>query len=272
MFRLSQGQLNLLTTCPRKFQHTYLEQLATPYTPEQQEKLAWGSKFHLLMQQREIGLPIEALIEEDAEMHNCLTAFINATPELFTPPENSNLTFRQAEHPRTLIFQDYLITVIYDLFIAEPTQAQIFDWKTYPRPQNHKLLAQNWQTRLYLYVLAETSNYLPEQISMTYWFVQLEGENQPQSLKFTYSNIQHEQTRNDLTRILNQLTRWLKLYHEEGEPFPQVEITSNNCDFCQFITRCDRSPETEENTLSNITVAAPPDWLPNLGMIEEISI
>jgi hypothetical protein len=272
MFRLSQGQLNLLTTCPRKFQHTYIEQLATPYTPEQQEKLAWGSKFHLLMQQKEIGLPIASIAETDTEIQRSVTAFINATPELFTPSENSNPTFRQAEHPRTLIFQNYLITVIYDLLIAEPTQAQILDWKTYPRPQNHKLLAQDWQTRLYLYVLIETSNYLPEQISMTYWFVQLKGENTPQKSQFNYTEKEHKTTQQDLTEILRQLTAWLQDYHEQGEPFPQVKITDNQCHFCQFNTRCDRDRENILNPLENIILAVPPDGLTNISMIKEISI
>ncbi|HLO52211.1 MAG TPA: PD-(D/E)XK nuclease family protein [Kamptonema sp.] len=279
MFRLSQGQLNLLTTCPRKFQHTYLEQLATPYSPEQQEKLAWGSRFHLLMQQKELGLPIESIVQGDIEMQRCLTAFLDAAPELFTSSEKNDAygkqsldTFRQAEHTRTLNLQNYLITVIYDLLIAEPKQAQIFDWKTYPRPQNHKLLAQNWQTRLYLYVLAETSNYLPEQISMTYWFVQLEGETQPQSLKFAYSDTKHEQTRQDLTHLLNKLTDWLQRYNERGEQFPQVEISAQDCYYCQFITRCDRAHQIEENPLTKINAAVPQDWLDNLSIIEEISI
>jgi hypothetical protein len=271
MFRLSQGQLNLLTTCPRKFQHTYIEQLATPYSPEQQEKLAWGKKFHLLMQQKEIGLPIQSIAETDTEIQRSVTAFINATPELFTPSENSNLTFRQAENPRTLIFQDYLITVIYDLLIAEPTQAQILDWKTYPRPKDHQLLAQDWQTRLYLYVLVETSNYLPEQISMTYWFVQLKGETTPQKSQFHYTEKKHEQTRQDLSEILIQLTAWLQNYHEHNQPFPQVNITDNECESCQFNTHCDRHQETLSNSLEKFT-APYPDLLTNLGIIEEISI
>jgi hypothetical protein len=58
--------------------------------------------------------------------------------------------------------------------------AQILDWKTYPKPQNRRWVEQNWQTLLYPYVLAETSDYLPEQISMTYWFVQSEQPSKPE--------------------------------------------------------------------------------------------
>jgi hypothetical protein len=129
---LSQGQLNLLETCPRKFQHTYLEQLGTPISPEQQERLAWGSRFHLLMQQRELGLPVESLVEEDAQLQHWVTALVNAASDVLTPNPK---TFRESEHCRTLYFQDYVLTVIYDLLIEDETNAQILDWKTYPVPQ-----------------------------------------------------------------------------------------------------------------------------------------
>lgn len=273
MFRLSQTQLNLLTTCPRKFQHTYLEQLATPISPEHQEKLAWGSRFHLLMQQRELGLPIESIVKEDPEMAHCLTTFMNASPELFAPLNNNTQIFRQAEHARTLTFQNYLLTVIYDLLIAEPKQAQIFDWKTYPLPQNSQWLAQHWQTRLYRYVLVETSHYLPEQVSMTYWFVQSHEGNVPKSLKFPYDRTQHQQTEADLTNLLNQLTAWLKNYQKKGEPFPlKANINSGHCDTCQFTTRCHFNDQIEGVSLVQLEANNSSNFVSDLATIEEVSI
>lgn len=269
MFRLSQNQLKILEECSRKFQHGYLELLASTTSPEQQEKLTWGSQFHLLMQQREIGLPIEFIIQQDPEMGRCVAALIDTAPELFvTDLETSNRTFRQAEHPRTLIFQDYLFTAIYDLLIAEPNTAQIIDWKTYPRPQKSERICHSWQTRLYLYLLVETSDYSPEQISMTYWFVQLQGEEAPQKLTFTYDRAQHDRTKQDLTNILNKLTLWRQQYADRGEFFPQVDISSHQCDSCQFATRCDRIPSTKKNSALEVPV----NWMPNLAIIEEISI
>uniref|UniRef100_A0ACD5H192 PD-(D/E)XK nuclease family protein n=1 Tax=Desertifilum tharense IPPAS B-1220 TaxID=1781255 RepID=A0ACD5H192_9CYAN len=53
---LSQGQLNLLQTCPRKFQQTFIDQLSTPMSPEQQDSMNWGSRFHLLMQRPRVGI------------------------------------------------------------------------------------------------------------------------------------------------------------------------------------------------------------------------
>lgn len=259
--RLSQGHLNLLATCPRKFQHTFLEQLGSPTTPEQQEKQAWGNRFHLLMQQRELGLPIESLVQEDTQLGSWVTAIVSAAPEILTPNPSSE-TFRESEHCRTLTVGDYLLTVIYDLLIAETESAQILDWKTYPQPKHRRWLAQNWQTRLYLYVLAETSDYSPEQISMTYWFVQSNPE--PKSLKFTYDAGLHEQTRRDLTRLLTQLTDWLQRY-EKGELFPQVATGASDCDFCQFAVRCDRTLESGEPETRE-------ELIPNLANIQEVSL
>ncbi|OKH25798.1 PD-(D/E)XK nuclease family protein [Chroogloeocystis siderophila] len=259
--RLSQGQLNLLERCPRQFQHTYLEQLASPASLEQQERLMWGSRFHLLMQQRELGLPIASLVREDTQLQRWISSLASVAPDILTP-DIASQAFRESEHCRTLQVQDYLLTVIYDLLIADDRQAQILDWKTYPKPQNRRALQQNWQTRLYLYVLAETSEYVPEQLSMTYWFIQ--SEDQPQSLKFTYNNVQHEKTAQQLNDLLSQLTQWLQRY-EHGEPFPQVTSGSKFCDLCQYATRCNRDRYDEE-------VTSLQHLLPNLVNIQEVPL
>ncbi|MEH1817176.1 MAG: PD-(D/E)XK nuclease family protein [Nostoc sp.] len=265
LLRLSQGQLNLLEACPRKFQHTYLEKLNSPSNPEQEERLTLGSRFHLLMQQREMGLPIDSFLEADAQLQSWMLGFADAAPEILTAASD-NQTFRESEHYRTLQVQDYLLTVVYDLLIADNQQAQILDWKTYPKPPNKRKLESNWQTRLYLYVLAETSDYLPEKISMTYWFVQSEGK--PQNIKFNYSTAQHAQTGKKLNQLLSQLTNWLENY-QNNQQFPQVVEGSKTCDSCQFAKRCDayggklRIQSTEE---------AAKDSLPNFDSIQEVSL
>ncbi len=259
LMRLSQGQLNLLEACPRKFQHTYLERLNSPSNPEQEERQTLGSRFHLLMQQQEMGLPIDSFLQADAKLQSWMAGFTDAAPEILTPVSDHK-TFRESEHYRTLQVQDYLLTVVYDLLIADNQQAQILDWKTYPKPPHKRKLELNWQTRLYLYVLAETSDYLPENISMTYWFVQSEG--QPQNIKFNYNNAQHIQIAKKVNQLLSQLTYWLERY-QNNEQFPQVVEGSKTCDYCQFAKRCERTPATQE---------AVKDSLPNFDSIQEISL
>ncbi|ELS00191.1 PD-(D/E)XK nuclease family protein [Gloeocapsa sp. PCC 73106] len=252
--RLSQGQLNLLATCPPMFQRNYLEQLTLPISPEQTERVNWGNRFHLLMQQRELNLPIEPFLAEDPEMERSLTALIQAAPELF---QDHSYTWRGAEHPRTLAYQGYLFTVIYDLLLLNPKSAQIIDWKTYLKPKNRAELAANWQTRLYLYVLAETSAYLPPEISLTYWFVQL--PHQPQSLTFNYNLDQHQRTEQDLTRLLTQLNQWLEAYEQRKIPFPHRLDCQYDCPYYSFLLEGNQPTQSQ-------------NWQQLLSEIDEISL
>ncbi|MBW4441198.1 MAG: PD-(D/E)XK nuclease family protein [Plectolyngbya sp. WJT66-NPBG17] len=242
--RLSQGHLNLLELCPRKFQHTYLEQLGSPNSPDQQERLAAGSRFHSLMQQWEMGLPIEPFLQEDPQLRQWFHAFIAAAPQIL---QIHDPMFRESEHLRMLEFQGHMLTVVYDLLILTEQEAQILDWKTYPKPLRSDRLSQSWQSRLYPFVLAETSDFALEQISMTYWFFQAKGETEsPQSLKLSYSAKQHEETRQGLIRSLNQFSQWLDRYETQGEFFPQIPETAEECSDCSFAIRCQRSSQALE--------------------------
>ncbi|MBD2311853.1 PD-(D/E)XK nuclease family protein [Desertifilum sp. FACHB-1129] len=258
---LSQGQLNLLQTCPRKFQQTFIDQLSTPMSPEQQDSMNWGSRFHLLMQQRELGLPIEGLLQDDPQLAQCWLAFQEVAPGVFEAGKSSRL--RESEHRRTLNFQGYLLTVVYDLLVLEDEDAAILDWKTYLHPKGRSWLARDWQTRLYPFVLVETSDYLPEQVSMTYWFVRSQSAQgatlAPQKEVFHYCDRQHQQTYADLTTLLRQLTHWLDRYEATGEPFPQVAETEGICPRCGFNLRCQRHQAEQM------------DWL-NLEEIQELAL
>lgn len=252
LIRLSQSHLNLLSICPPKFQQVYIDCLGSLPVPEQQDSLQWGSRFHLLMQQRELTLPIEPWLATDAELNNSLKALIEAEPEL----ELKKNVWREAEHSRILVRQHYLFTVVYDLVIADRDRAIVFDWKSYRQPPKLKNLNNNWQTRLYLYVLAETTEYEPEQIQMTYWFVK---SGKPNRVTLDYSQSQHQQTERDLTALLDDLETWLQNYQQFQIDFPHRE----NCQACPFNREF---LEIERSTKSQ------PELLEAIEQIEEISI
>ncbi len=241
MLRLSQGHLSLLDTCPRKFQHILLDQLAAPHSPEQQERIAWGDRFHLLMQQQQLALPVEALLRGNPDLETTLQALRQSAPDLFLPSlDETAPTQVLSEHLRSFTLGGYSFSVIYDLLLTEPERAQIIDWKTYPQPQQVQWLQQHWQTRLYCYSLVETSDYLPEQVSMTYWFVRgSETETTPQSLAIAYSTAQHAQVATALAQRCEQLDHYLTTYRR-GDELPQVSETLGRCDRCPFQERCQR--------------------------------
>ncbi|WP_071591970.1 PD-(D/E)XK nuclease family protein [Baaleninema simplex] len=229
VWRMSQHHLNLWQACPHLFQEKVLERRDPPLEAEHREAQMAGNRFHLLMQQRELGLPIEPFAEEDDRLGQWLQSFLKNAPDLLesnpldVPPER-----RQAEHERTLSFQGVLLVVRYDLLACRDRSAQILDWKTYPRPQDPTWLEHHWQTRLYPFVLAETSDYEPEEISMTYWFAESQGRDELPYLQCDYSRQKHQQIERALTQLLEQFQEHWHAY-KNGTPFPSRWQLGQTC-------------------------------------------
>jgi hypothetical protein len=292
MLPLSQSHLTILDACPRRYQHVFFDARSAPSTYEQHVKTQWGSQFHLLMQQQALNLPIQAVSSADTDMAASLEALSKAAPEVFEHLAVRSLTsqsarlsnssrsdsFSQSEHRRMLAFNDYLLTVVYDLVVMPApqgkkstegiTKGHIFDWKTHQTPPPEARLRADWQTRLYLYVLCETTELAPEQISMTYWFVRLRAADssfgdfsvaldksvaipanstvaEPSSYQFGYSLAEHDRTRRDLIALTDSLTKMRRT-----ENFPKVDIEKGICSYCPFAVKCDRLP-TNASTLQS---------------------
>ena len=261
--RLSQSNLKQLKACPRKFQYLYIDQYAVPVSLEQVERMAEGSQFHLLMQQHSFGLPISALLASDPRLKTWFDSFGQQREKILRLDEHEQILWQQSEHLRTLEQQGHIITVVYDWVMLGATQGQIIDWKTYPKPRQAKRLEQNWQTRLYLYVLAETTNIVPEQLVMTYWFFQSPtaetAKTQPetaapaqpppaQSVRIRYSSEQHATTQDELNALLSNLSQWLTDYTKTEVEFPQVDLSQGHCTSCAFARRCDRHKQELEGS------------------------
>lgn len=244
VWRISQSYLNRFEFCPRWFQDTILERREPPLPPEQQERLAQGNRFHYLMQQRELGLPTAALIAEEPQLGQWLQDFLERAPQWISPnPVTTPNTRRDAEHERTLAFEGVLLVVRYDLLLCGTNHAQILDWKTYRRPPKSDWLKRNWQTRLYPFVLAETSDYPADAISMTYWFVEASEAEESQCWQFDYSQAEHEATRKELSNLLANLTQNWQNY-QEGESLPSRFQQGKDCPRSDCF--CPQDTATEE--------------------------
>ncbi|MDR9405272.1 MAG: PD-(D/E)XK nuclease family protein [Halothece sp. Uz-M2-17] len=247
IWQLSQNHLNLLSTCRRKFQYTYLEQFTSPCLPQRQSQLTLGNRFHHFMQQRELGLPVERLLAVDQKLAKSFQALAKVAPEIVYPQPN---TWRDAEHRRTVRQGNFLLIGIYDLLILSDSQAQIIDWKTYPQPPNQETLKQNWQTRLYQYLFAKTSTYSPENIQLTYWFIAV--PHKPTSVTFSYSQVQHDATEQELNEILTHLEQDYKSYQKNQVSFPKVEPEKKYCLNCPFTLPCQRQFAEKQVFLSEV--------------------
>ncbi|AFZ47252.1 hypothetical protein Cyast_1287 [Cyanobacterium stanieri PCC 7202] len=254
---LSQTHLTLFETCPPLFQKKYLEQISTLPNINQEEKSEWGKKFHLLMQQYHLGLPVHDFIYDDISFQQSLEALINETKNIWI----SSKTFsREAEYKLQLKFNNYIFTVIYDLLILYPDQAIIYDWKTYLQPENKNKLQNNWQTKLYLYVLAEKMNYQPSQLSMTYWFVKL--PHKPQSVTVQYSDAMHQKNRQEIVNILDKLESFTHDYINNNLDFSHVINCQKKCPYYKLLK--------EDNIIDN-AIESVANISSNLSEIEEIN-
>jgi hypothetical protein len=237
---ISQSQLRHLKNCPRQFQYRYLNRLGLPDSLSSAQHL--GREFHRLMQQHFHGLDIHPLLEAQPTLREWFEQF-----QADLPPMIAGTAY--TEHRRSTALEGFTLVGIYDLVIFGTDRAQILDWKTYPQPPPRNTLARHWQTRLYCYLLAATTDYSPEQISMTYWFAQ--GERGATVYTFHYTQAQHQQVENDLTQQLQQLQYWLNDY-ARGQDLPQVglELSSKYCSPCPFQERCQRTPPLQDSTLA----------------------
>ena len=235
--RLSQEHLSLLETCPRQFQYQFLEQLNLQNRSiEEEERIRSGSEFHQLIQQRSLQLPIEALLANDPQLAQWFCAFERAMPD-FLDPSHTALELAESEQVRTFAYLGHSLVVVYDYLVLKAESALILDWKTYRKPNPSSAIAKLWQSKLYPYVLHQTSHYQAHHIELQYWFFH---HDTAQKLSLPYTDAQHCETDRQLTQLLTQLNHWLNDYTDHATPFPKT-LEVKTCDCCAHAVRCDRT-------------------------------
>ncbi|MGB8700029.1 MAG: PD-(D/E)XK nuclease family protein [Thermosynechococcaceae cyanobacterium] len=246
LFQLSQTHLQVLETCPRRFQYLFLDRLALPRLSADSEQQRLGTQFHRLMQQQELGLEVEPLLAANPVLQQWFQRFQICPPPLLSGQ-------RLSEHQRTLVLYNFLMVAIYDLLVLGPDQAQIIDWKTYRRPLNPQVLQQHWQTRLYPFLLVETSAYAPSQVSMIYWFAEPADPSASQGhwTVIPYSEQRHQETYRLLARLLPPLDSWIQSWGPSQPSLPQAPISAGHCGSadrtCPFVSQCQRTPNNVES-------------------------
>ncbi len=250
--QLSQNHLKLLSLCGRKFQHTYLDQLGILATGASQPQQQQGKLFHQLMQQFWMGLEIQPILDQSEELRSRFRAFQAYPPALI---EGQQLT----EHRCQTHHGQFVLVGVFDLLILGETQAQIVDWKSFQKPKSPARLQQDWQTKLYPYLLSQSSQYQPEQISMTYWFAQAPSTDPVYHFPYTSQTLRETET--ELTRLLTQLEHAL-LDFQRGHPLPQTEQLQRCQEgeyTCPFLDHCQRRDphQSSERQLGETTFPKP---------------
>ena len=212
--RITQAHLRVLDREPHRFEGLYLDGVELPTLAGNWSALERGKQFHQLLQQQEMGLPIQAMVDADPELGRYFQAFASYPPPLLAGQ-------RRSEYPLAMPFQGVQLYGIVDLLVEAGDRAQIVDWKTYWRSPDSATLANDWQTRLYLFLLAETRDYEPERLSMLYWF----SEQPSQWVEVSYDADTHAQNRAAIGESIESLKQWLQFGFPPA-PSPRQKVSS----------------------------------------------
>ena len=227
---LSRTKFATFLACQRRFQLRYLRQLPWPDAPlsEQAEQVQGrGQQFHQLLERHFLGLPVELNEIGDSVVRSWWLAFQSSGLQL---PHGRSLP----ELSLTIPVDGHLLNGRFDLLIANNQQAHIFDWKT-GKPQPESRLRYDWQTRLYLALVAESgqalgAKFAPEQIAITYWYV----SEPDKSRTIHYSQTWHEQNWAEIQQLVGQIETQLKL-----DEWPLTDDWGE-CRVCAYQAYCGR--------------------------------
>ncbi len=234
-FSFSQSSLQDYYECPRRFQLRYIQRLQWPAVDtepvqENERRQQEGQAFHLMIQQRLIGLPVEKLGQNanTPDLSRWWGNFLETKLEL--PGYNQHIEI-------TLVAPvgNYRLLAKYDLVsIKSHERVLIYDWKTYhKRPRDEWMIA-HLQTRVYRALLVQTgaclnsgSLFLPEQITMVYWYANFPSE----PAVFPYNTAQFNNDWEALTGLINEISN-----HRH---FPMTE-DEKKCTYCPYRSYCNR--------------------------------
>lgn len=244
--RLSQGQLQAFLTCAQRFKLRYLEKLPWPHSPldpQQASAIRQGQEFHQLLERYFLGLSID----EDNTSDRQLWMWWRRFEENLVPLPPGRML---PEQGLTIPVGEHFLTGRFDLVLIgsekDHPPIHIYDWKT-SRPRPTTDLQEEWQSRLYLALIAESKNALmggrktpcPDQITLTYWYVS--DPRNPRTIN--YSAKKHEQNWAEIQLLVTEI--------DSCQQKNQWPLTDNwsHCRSCSFWSYCGR---LDDGTPANV--------------------
>lgn len=241
-FTFSQSNLTIYEKCPRKFYLRDVQKLEWPAPltdklDQWQQAIKNGQQFHHLMYQDDLGVDVSELVEHDEQLREWWRNFCLHPPKL-----PNGQTFSEME--LSIPFANYRLIAKYDrLIFTKEKQVVIVDWKTGTKPKSIVNVANNWQTKIYCYVLVEGGHRLfpiekikPEHISFLYWYVNYPEE----TIQIEYNSDHHQHIKQELAVIIQKITS-----HTQSEEFVKTG-NFDLCAECQYRSYCERGRTPSE--------------------------
>lgn len=237
---LSRSSLETFLICQRRFKLRTLDRLPwppTPLDPHTETAVANGRRFHQQIERHFLQLPAETA-PADPKLHQWWQAFVDSPPPL---PASARFF---PELRLSVPVGSLHLVGRFDLLALAHTNgratAHLFDWKT-SRPRPLPDLRADWQTRLYLAMLAEGSRALfddgqpiaPDDISLTYWYVR--EPDAPRTIR--YSADWHAANWAEIRAIAAQIDA--QLADESDAAWPLTDHLAH-CRACAYQSYCGR--------------------------------
>lgn len=255
-FTFSQSNLQSFVNCHHQFYLRYIRKLAWPAQStaddlRMQNHLQAGSRFHTLIHQYFLGLPVDRLAQIAAsdplpEMQTWWHLF-----QAFARDHLSGESLPEFSVRSTLA--DSPLIAKFDLLNIQPDRLTIYDWKTNYHPIRRAALQKSLQTRVYPFVLFNELNSIlpalqlsPEDITLVYW-----QANSPESpLAFPYTPDQHAANSAYLSSLLQDIASF------QPEDFTRT-TNDRTCRFCVYRSLCERG--LAAGSLDDLKDEAPDD-------------
>jgi hypothetical protein len=279
-FKFSQHSVSDFAECPRRFYLRYVAKQAWPLvesgplglSPLEYQAYLWkGTVLHRWIERYWLGVGSPAAVSSDDELGLWWARFSGTNFDEL-PAQ------RLPELALVAPIGEHLLYARFDLLAVEPSpqphalrasgggsRAVIVDWKTLrgERAPRQAFMAQRWQTRIYLYVLATAGAaynggepFVPEQCSMRYWLANF--PEQPW-VDIPYTAAQYEQDGQQLLALLESAA------HCDREEQFEKTGDERRCAYCTYRTLCDRKvvapePATVSDLLFDVDAVAELDY------------
>lgn len=161
-------------------------QIATVPKPRQKSEID-GSRFHLIMQQVGLGIPVDGLLASNPQLKQWVDAALPYTQI----PGDKQWGIELCHKINSI----YLIEN-FDLIVSNQDKVIAVDW-TIAKPQDFNLVKESWKTQLRLFLLHQTTGIPCENVSLVYLFV-----NKNATFQCCYNDKQHEENKQKLEDIL----------------------------------------------------------------------
>ena len=158
---LTQSALRDFAECPRRFQLRYLQQLPWPQAPvygDTAVATTRGREFHRLLERHFLGIPTDEDVLSDPVLRGWWTSICAERPGV---PRRSALAGARADHPRRRSFPQWPFRPTDCLGNRRQGDGTPLRLENQP-PAARKSCSHDWQTRLYLGMLAQSGSALTE--------------------------------------------------------------------------------------------------------------